>query len=494
MGKGISTTIATLLVLIVTISLIGVGYTFIFGIFSAKTAVVLSFVDFNNGELIVRNDGTSSVSVNQIKVYVSGSPERLAKIKSDKDPIPPGQIATITILDAYNYNGKKKIRVVTPGSSFSAFVNFGNNFPEGDSTWYAKIGKHTGYGINDCGWNCDDWINTNPDNSWRWTPNLVVWYRFDEGSGTIAIDETRINNGTIYGAIFLDGKFGKALSFDGVNDYVISSIGISPPSTFTANVWIYYTGDNGVVVDWLGQAGINTGYHDSGIEIVGGTVRVRYWNLPCVNLGSITPNNWYMITLVYDGSNLKGYINGEFKGSTSGALSHPSSLYIALGAADSTNCGDGTYFGGIIDEFRFYTRALSEEEIRLLYEQGVGNFTSPVSFDASSCPVKVYSGYSVCCMCEDPAKNCAGCEITGWFKKYITVPAGVNKVWMEYSTDDPIKVYVNGQLASEHNCCCNPCPTVDLTPYIQKGAENLITVKFFEACWCGYFGGKIWYE
>jgi hypothetical protein len=199
---------------------------------------------------------------------------------------------------------------------------------------------------------------------------LVLSLHFNEGSGTIVSDSSgNGNTGTLVnGPAWVDGKFGKALSFDGVDDYVISSRGISPPSTFTANIWIYYTGDNGVVVDWLGQAAINTGYRASGIEIVGGTVRVRYWNLPCVNLGSITANNWYMITLVYDGSNLKGYINGEFKASTSGTLSHPSTLYIALGSTDSTNCGDGTYFAGKVDEFRFYTRALSEEEIKALYQ------------------------------------------------------------------------------------------------------------------------------
>ncbi|MFZ8804232.1 MAG: DUF2341 domain-containing protein, partial [Candidatus Calescibacterium sp.] len=199
---------------------------------------------------------------------------------------------------------------------------------------------------------------------------LVASWHFNEGSGTVAYDSSgNNNNGTLYnGPTWVDGKFGKALSFDGVNDYVLSSRGIAPPSTFTANIWIYYTGDNGVVVDWLGQAGINTGYHASGIEIVGGTVRIRYWSLPCVNLGSITPNNWYMITLVYDGSNLKGYINGEFRASTSGALTHPSTLYIALGATDTTHCGDGTYFGGIVDEFRFYNRALSDAEIQALYQ------------------------------------------------------------------------------------------------------------------------------
>ena len=199
---------------------------------------------------------------------------------------------------------------------------------------------------------------------------LILSYHFNEGSGTIAYDSSGNNNNgnLINGPAWVDGKFGKALQFDGVNDYVISSKGISPPSTFTANIWIYYTGDNGVVVDWLGQNAINTGYHDSGIEIVNGRVKIRYWNLQCVDLGSITPNNWYMITIVYDGNNLKGYINGELKGSTSGSLSHPSSLYIALGATDSTNCGDGTYFAGKVDEFKFYNRALSDDEIKALYQ------------------------------------------------------------------------------------------------------------------------------
>jgi len=50
---------------------------------------------------------------------------------------------------------------------------------------------------------------------------LVGAWKFDEGSGTIAYDSSGNNNhGTIYGATWVDGKFGKALQFDGVDDYV----------------------------------------------------------------------------------------------------------------------------------------------------------------------------------------------------------------------------------------------------------------------------------
>ncbi len=50
---------------------------------------------------------------------------------------------------------------------------------------------------------------------------LVAYYSFDEGSGNVLHDLSgNENDGTIYGAKWVDGKYGKALEFDGINDYV----------------------------------------------------------------------------------------------------------------------------------------------------------------------------------------------------------------------------------------------------------------------------------
>ena len=46
--------------------------------------------------------------------------------------------------------------------------------------------------------------------------DYVSWWRFEDNAN----DEAGLNNGTINGATFVDGKFGKALQFDGVDDYV----------------------------------------------------------------------------------------------------------------------------------------------------------------------------------------------------------------------------------------------------------------------------------
>jgi len=55
------------------------------------------------------------------------------------------------------------------------------------------------------------------------TSSLVSWWRFDEGTGSVAYDDPTYgngNHGTIYGASWTSGEIGDALNFDGVNDYV----------------------------------------------------------------------------------------------------------------------------------------------------------------------------------------------------------------------------------------------------------------------------------
>ena len=51
--------------------------------------------------------------------------------------------------------------------------------------------------------------------------NIVLWLRFDEGQEDIAKDSSNYkHDGQIRGAKWVDGKFGSALSFNGVNDIV----------------------------------------------------------------------------------------------------------------------------------------------------------------------------------------------------------------------------------------------------------------------------------
>ena len=48
----------------------------------------------------------------------------------------------------------------------------------------------------------------------------VAWWRFDEGAGDTAHDDTGRHYGVLHGPVWSDGRFGAALAFDGVDDHL----------------------------------------------------------------------------------------------------------------------------------------------------------------------------------------------------------------------------------------------------------------------------------
>jgi len=143
----------------------------------------------------------------------------------------------------------------------------------------------------------------------------------------------------------------------------------SYPRTFTMIATVYPTGD-GVIFDELGQQGINQGWHDSQVEMVGGTLKFSVWQNQSGFASSIaTPlNNWYTIALVYDQQNstLKGYVDGKLAVSQTGInrdYGYGSNLYYALGATDSTNLGNGGYGRFKLSRFAMYGAALTQQQI-----------------------------------------------------------------------------------------------------------------------------------
>jgi hypothetical protein len=77
-------------------------------------------------------------------------------------------------------------------------------------------------------------------------------------------------------------------------------------------------------------------------------------------------NTWVHVFATYDGSAIRAYVNGEEVGSAAAE----GDLFIntdALTIGDYGGYGGWTKFGGRIDDVRVYRRALSAQEVRLLY-------------------------------------------------------------------------------------------------------------------------------
>ncbi|MHC4735636.1 MAG: CotH kinase family protein, partial [Planctomycetota bacterium] len=98
-----------------------------------------------------------------------------------------------------------------------------------------------------------------------WDEGLTAHWKFDEGSGSIAIDSAGTNNGTLNGdPTWTTGRIDGALSFDGNGDYVEVNDAIVPLAgdSFTAQAWIRVSQSAGIWNPLLVQHDPNNkGYH-----------------------------------------------------------------------------------------------------------------------------------------------------------------------------------------------------------------------------------------
>ena len=206
---------------------------------------------------------------------------------------------------------------------------------------------------------------------------LVASWHFDEGSGNITYDSSgNDNDGTIYGATWVDGKFGKALSFDGIDDYVDCGDSESlrlGTSDFTIAVW--FKENTGVSSHGsLISKGTYAANGEYAIYVFNGD-HIRYCFEGDCEHGDHTGLNdwqWHFMVSVQNGSVNRGYIDCELDAENTDMSvdittnKHQGIGVRNLGVDGSTNLADA-YFNGIIDEVFIFKRALSEEEILDLY-------------------------------------------------------------------------------------------------------------------------------
>ena len=190
------------------------------------------------------------------------------------------------------------------------------------------------------------------------------------------------NHGTIYGATWTDGKFGKALSFDGSDDYVdLGDILDMGSSDFTISAWIETTNSSGSVVCKYWGVNYQRSYWfyvtSDKLKFVSSKDGVSASNVEGNTV--VTDGKWHHVAVVKEGTTATLYLDGSPDGS--GAAY--SSLYnnpnpLVIGIAKKTDGTLGTPFNGLIDEVRIYKRALSEGEIQMLYYNRIGAVPSKV--------------------------------------------------------------------------------------------------------------------
>ena len=173
---------------------------------------------------------------------------------------------------------------------------------------------------------------------------------------------------------YVDGISGKALEFDGVDDYVNSGNSAS----------LRLTGDKITISAWVKADAFLTNPDSSTIvtktsayylQIDGSgyiKFRPKSSGTYLISTNLITTGSYYYVVGTYEGVNEKIYINGiEDKTNSLTGNILDSANHVGIGM--NLDAGGNPYvnynrqFDGIIDDVRIYNRALTPAEIKILY-------------------------------------------------------------------------------------------------------------------------------
>ncbi|MBI2624582.1 LamG domain-containing protein [Candidatus Parcubacteria bacterium] len=214
----------------------------------------------------------------------------------------------------------------------------------------------------------------NPNNS-----GLVGYWSLNDGVGATATDFSgQKNHGTLTNmdpsTDWVNGRLGKALDFDGSNDYVNAggTVVSGVTNKLSVSAWVR----NGLTNQgefFVGNHQINAGLYDWGLYNAAAvnvySFFIKNTSETVVNSNSVTlaaVNVWFHVVGVYDGANTRIYINGvqEDSDAQTGNVNNAGYNTIFGGGWNSV------YFNGLIDEVRIYNRALTAGEVSALYRAG----------------------------------------------------------------------------------------------------------------------------
>ena len=202
-----------------------------------------------------------------------------------------------------------------------------------------------------------------------------VWL-FDEGGGNTTKDSSgNDHNGEINGAKWKDGKFGKALEFDGGQWVSIESTPeLQAGEEFTMMAWFFATD----IGDWRQLIAKSDEYllridpPQEGNKMSAFVKPGGSWE-PRASANVPDEDTWIHFAATYD-SNEKNeqlvvYVNGE----RAGASTRPGDIAVTGNAVEIGRWGGGSYFVGIIDEAAIFNVVLSEDDLKTIMEHGLSD-------------------------------------------------------------------------------------------------------------------------
>ena len=223
---------------------------------------------------------------------------------------------------------------------------------------------------------------------------FVSYWKFDEGSGTIAGDSSGTNQGNISGATWTTGEVDGALSFDGMDDYIAitdaASLDITGDITLEAWINVAAPGNNydGIITKSSGgqatqsvyalmQSAGSNAYYFAASD--GSTIHSTG------NTAALSTGTWHHLVGVKSSTHISIFVDGVLANNKEAVFTmHTNNEPVRIGRLAQYG-----YFSGKIDEVAIYNRALTAEEIQQHYQNGLadlGYLSDGIGDACDNCP------------------------------------------------------------------------------------------------------------
>jgi hypothetical protein len=269
-----------------------------------------------------------------------------------------------------------------------------------------RIGVDTSNYYSRSGWCCNCGIGTptdppkgNTGTCGATTQGELMMYLSYTGNQTL--DSSAYNNNGIIGrgisgdinaSQFVNGAYGSALDFDGINDYVnIANSASLNPSVITLAAWVKanQAGCQKVITKQWDIYALDFGCGNGNLTFeFRNTSGTNDYNVMVSNFVT-TPGYWHFVAVSYDGTLLNFYMDGqqEVHSFNRGTLKTSDTYDVSIGIRKLDGANP---FNGTIDEVKMWSRALTAAEIQSEYSAAPSICSDGTPYDSCSATKPLY--------------------------------------------------------------------------------------------------------
>jgi hypothetical protein len=209
--------------------------------------------------------------------------------------------------------------------------------------------------------------------------SLVAYFPFN---GNANDQSGNGNDGIVSGSTLINDRFNNensAYSFDGIDDYINIGNDVKPDFPITISYWLKVSENtqfgNIFRSDYVNDVSYSYGFTLSfrgdgslATHIYNGFSDLNNRRSTYSELGLIESDQWYNFTTIFHShNNAELYLDGVQLNTTMEGLGS-GMLYSSSNGGIGDRSGDN-FFNGVLDDIRVYNRALSIDEVNLLYKE-----------------------------------------------------------------------------------------------------------------------------